>query len=835
MADIANVGIKVDTTDVQNAKKELGDLGKVGEKTEKSINDLGKTSQKTDKSIDELGKSSGTAARSINDIGTSVSKADSSAKSAATAFGAFRAVIATLGLVSVARDAMDMADSYTKLTAQLKLATKTISDYNQSLDNVKRISNTAQADISAVSTLYARLAQAMQDAGKSQAEIGRITETVSLGLKTSGASAAETASAMLQLSQAFGSGVLRGEEFNSVSESAPVLLRALAASMGVTYGELRTLAAEGKITGEVLSKAFSDPALLSKMREQAKEINTISGGFTNLKNSVLLFVGETNNLFGTSSMIGSFMDAISNKINVFAQRLAVLGMVFNNIKKSIGFGPDDAAPSSSGKITGLPTEKKAEEDFNLTYLNTQYQDLVENLQKGKISLKDFAKEVRNLYVDTGFLAKETKDKLSDYEKLFNDLGKLADQEKQRLALGRELTDAEKMRVSIMDDVANGVKKITPEQMKYINMQIDSIAATKEQIESNENHKKSVQELAKQITLESLQYQSRVINGRELTDAEKKLIDLRFAHEQGTRKMTEAEFELESTQIKQVGALQQLTAEQEKLTAERKRIAGIMAESKVSEMDHLQRLRMEADLVGRSAEQQAILRAQYESQARLKRVIGELARDGLNVHDPDIEAKEIAKFKAASDQRIQIIKNEELAKAKARMEAQVLVARRQPSPEEVGMVGAVAIADYSFKQFQGYAAQHQFRLDQIDEIARAQLDQIQAVKEAEEKADQAQFAMTDKYAQIQLAEVERVKEIQRLRATGEAHNIELADQYAKNLNNQGLMEAVGFSIAKQKYAVAAQELETLQKSVNIKDTEAMRLAESVKFEEILLGL
>src|SRR5574338_476149 len=83
-----------------------------------------------------------------------------------------------------------------------------------------------------------------------------LTERISQALRISGASATETQSALLQFGQALASGVLRGEEFNSVVENSPRLAKALADGLNVPIGRLRKLAEEGRLTADVVVNAL---------------------------------------------------------------------------------------------------------------------------------------------------------------------------------------------------------------------------------------------------------------------------------------------------------------------------------------------------------------------------------------------------------------------------------------------------------------------------------------------------------------------------------------------------------------------------------------------------
>jgi tape measure domain-containing protein len=260
------------------------------------------------KDLDSFGKSANKAA----------GNADASTKSMSgmTAIAGRLAIV--LGAAGLAKSLISIIDANTKYTAQLKLATQTQEQFNLALSDVQRIARTAQSDIGSVATLYARLNTSLRDVGVSQAEVARITENVGLALKVSGATANESSSAILQLSQAFASGVLRGEEFNAVSESAPALMQALGKSMGVPIGQLRAMAAEGLITGEVLNKAFSDEKLLESFRNQAKEVQTIAGSFTQLKNALSLLVGEVSTSSGAGNAFAIVLSTIAKNLESVA-------------------------------------------------------------------------------------------------------------------------------------------------------------------------------------------------------------------------------------------------------------------------------------------------------------------------------------------------------------------------------------------------------------------------------------------------------------------------------------------------------------------------------------
>ncbi|MEM8024929.1 tape measure protein, partial [Morganella morganii] len=174
-----------------------------------------------------------------------------------------------------------------KLVNSIK-AGETLAVVNQ---RVFDIAQNSRSSLDGIATLYSRLERAMRSAGLSGEELGQITTTISKAMTVSGATAAESEGALVQLSQALASGVLRGQEFNSMSEQAPALMKGLADSLGVSIGKLRAMAAEGKLTTDVLLKAFREmgPAI---EKEFANTTQTMSQSLQIASNNITKFFGE---------------------------------------------------------------------------------------------------------------------------------------------------------------------------------------------------------------------------------------------------------------------------------------------------------------------------------------------------------------------------------------------------------------------------------------------------------------------------------------------------------------------------------------------------------------
>jgi tape measure domain-containing protein len=135
----------------------------------------------------------------------------------------------------------------------------------------------------------------------------------------SGAGADEASNAIRQLVQAFQSGVLRGDEFNSMMENAPRLAKLLSDSLGIPIGQLRKMAEEGELTSDKLVKAFSDRKFTEGLDEEFKKLPvTFSQAMTQVETAAI-------QTFGAFDRGGQFSTAIANFVSDGAKGFADLG------------------------------------------------------------------------------------------------------------------------------------------------------------------------------------------------------------------------------------------------------------------------------------------------------------------------------------------------------------------------------------------------------------------------------------------------------------------------------------------------------------------------------
>lgn len=242
--------------------------------------------------------------------------AEEAAGNAGNSISGFAAALAAAGASAAIASVVQLSDAYSGYVAQLKLATNGQSEFLKAQASVERIATSAQSDLASTASLYASITKSTRDLGIAQQQVANITEVVSLALKVSGTNSQSASSAILQLSQAFASGVLRGEEFNSVNDAAPRLMEALADGIGVPVGALRAMAEQGVLTTEVLANAL--PRALQKLQDEAKSVETVGGAVTVLKDKVMLLVGATAQSNGAVA-------AMSGGIKLLADNLVLVG------------------------------------------------------------------------------------------------------------------------------------------------------------------------------------------------------------------------------------------------------------------------------------------------------------------------------------------------------------------------------------------------------------------------------------------------------------------------------------------------------------------------------
>lgn len=354
MEQTSRLSIVVDASDADNSlkrlRKNMQDLERNGSNLattfsaiSSSANHLTGATNATTSGLNRMGGASATASRGLANVSRSASGASgqvqalgSRLREVQNRLSSLHGLIAGGMFVGAGLSIAKTADHMQELNSQVKLVTSSHEEYVAVNERLHQMANKNLTDISATTGLYTNSARALSNLGKSQEEILKFTNAVSLAMGVGGKSASEQASAILQLGQAMQSGVLQGDEFRSLAENAPIILDLVAEKLGKTRAEVRELASEGAITSEVIYNALADAtpklqAMFDKMPV------TMSQSFGVLRNNYKKFVGDfVNDTTGLSGVVAKSLLGIANNFETLAKgAVAVAGVALVGLASKV--------------------------------------------------------------------------------------------------------------------------------------------------------------------------------------------------------------------------------------------------------------------------------------------------------------------------------------------------------------------------------------------------------------------------------------------------------------------------------------------------------------------
>jgi len=229
----------------------------------------------------------------------------------------------SLGALVGAGGALKGIDSFKRIQNQLRGTTNSSAQLNQVTEELFGVAQRARVPIADLTIAYRRYDNALSKTGMGQKGSLRITETIGKMLALNGASANESASALLQLSQAFNKGKLDGDEFRSVAELMPQILDAIARATGRSRKELFKMSKDGEITVDVLIKAFQS---LEKPidRLMASSGRTIGQSFTQLTNKLIYLFGQFDKRTKFTEKLAKILDDIGNNLDYILRSMRSL-------------------------------------------------------------------------------------------------------------------------------------------------------------------------------------------------------------------------------------------------------------------------------------------------------------------------------------------------------------------------------------------------------------------------------------------------------------------------------------------------------------------------------
>ena len=266
--------------------------------------------REVDAALNGLNGSMGRLEASVNRTERSIGSMERTMSSLS---GVAKGLLAALSVQQVA----SYADAWTELNNKVANSVRTGETQAEVMQRIFDVSQATQSSLNGTATLYARLERGTRTYNTSAEDLTRLTTIINQGFAVSGATAQEAENAIIQLSQGIASGVLRGEEFNSVSEQGSRLMVALADSMGVSIGQLRAMAAQGQLTTDVVVKGLlSQGDAIGK--EFANTTVSIAKGLQVAGNNVTKFFGE-------NSTVKSFAAGFRDSVITISEDLETLG------------------------------------------------------------------------------------------------------------------------------------------------------------------------------------------------------------------------------------------------------------------------------------------------------------------------------------------------------------------------------------------------------------------------------------------------------------------------------------------------------------------------------
>ena len=253
--------------------------------------------------------------RKVEQLNSELEQTDGKASAAAGGLGKIGSVLAGFASLSFAKSMLDTADAMQSINTQVRQVVSSESEYLAVQRQLLDVANNTRASLESTANLYVSTSRALKDYGYTQQEILTFTEATNNAMAIGGVQAQQQAAALMQLSQALGSGVLQGDEFKSIAEAAPILLDTIAEYMGKSRAEIKKLGSEGQLTADVIFKAISGAS--EKFGEQAAKMPmTMGQALTVFSNNWQSMVSKLLNDSGAMSGIAAVIKLIADNLNL---------------------------------------------------------------------------------------------------------------------------------------------------------------------------------------------------------------------------------------------------------------------------------------------------------------------------------------------------------------------------------------------------------------------------------------------------------------------------------------------------------------------------------------
>lgn len=265
-----------------------------------------------------------------------------------------RAVAAYVSIQSVGK-ALNISDELVQTTSRLNMMNDGVQTTAELVNMVYAAAQDARGSFSQMADVVARFGNNAKDAFSSSEEVVAFADLIQKQMTIAGASTQEAANAELQLSQALGSGVLRGDELNSIFEQAPNLIQNIADYLDVPIGKIREMAADGELSADVVKAAIFSAAddINSKFNEMPMTWGQI---WQSMQNTALIAFQPVLQRLNDLANSEAFQTFIQGAIEAMATLANILLNIFELVGTVGGFIADNwsvISPIIYGVIAAL--------------------------------------------------------------------------------------------------------------------------------------------------------------------------------------------------------------------------------------------------------------------------------------------------------------------------------------------------------------------------------------------------------------------------------------------------------------------------------------------------
>ena len=253
--------------------------------------------------------------------------------------GKIGSAIAVYASMKTIQNGLGLADEMNQLSARLNLMNKGLQTTQELQDMIFVSAQRARSEYLSMQNIVAGLGQRASDAFSSNGEILQFAENLQKQFVIAGASQEEMAAASLQLTQALGSGVLRGDELNSVFEQAPNVIQTIADYMGVPIGKIREMASEGEITADIVKNAMlgATEEINAQFESMPKTFGQIMTSIQNYGVKAFEPLLQKLTEIGNSEGFNALVHGVTNALIIVAN---VVTTIFGLITSVAGFAYD---------------------------------------------------------------------------------------------------------------------------------------------------------------------------------------------------------------------------------------------------------------------------------------------------------------------------------------------------------------------------------------------------------------------------------------------------------------------------------------------------------------